>query len=259
VTKVRPEKYSIKATVFLESLECTIKVRVYSYCGKYVVEVQRRSGDTLVLHSTYRLLVAFLETHCGGVSDMHGSAPVAQLILPELEATKECAELPSVEVLAPLLTMPRVGDYQAEATTGPVEVEKGCASAAALFSAPDQVASALTVLLESDCLGKVYPAARCVSGLAALGDADSILAHHGLLQKIAVKAVEELRTAQGLVGTALAQAVADAVHCCAGSLTSAAARELHQVLDDAIKDDMLKANVVARNHLEQAGLKLLVA
>jgi hypothetical protein len=193
---------------------------------------------------------------------MHPSAPLAQLILPDLVPAKEDTEVPNVEILAPLLTMATIAGLQAEAATGLVDVVKGGrASAAALFSAPDQVASALAVLLESECLDMVYPAARCVSVLAAFGDADDILARHGLLQKIALQAVTELRTAQGLVGTALAQAVADAVHCCAGSLTSAAARELQQVLNDAMNDEMLKANVVACTHLEQAGLhsRLLVA
>lgn len=261
VTKVKAQKYSIKAEVFVEAVPCTIKVRVYNHEGKYAVEVQRRSGDAFVVQSTYLLLAAFLGTHCGGLCGMHPDAPLAQPTLPELEPGKEGTEVPSVEALTPLLTMATVAGLQAEAATGLVEVVKGGrASAAALFLAPDQVASALTVLLESECLDMVYPAARCVSSLAAFGDADSILAHHGLLQKIALHAVAELRTAQGLVGTALAQAVADAVHCCAGSLTAAAARDLQQVLYDATNDEMLKANVVACTYLEQAGLntKLVV-
>merc|ERR1711977_190649 len=107
-------------------------------------------------------------------------------------------------------------------------------------------------LLGSGCIEVVYFAARCVSDLAALGEADAILAHSGLLQMMALQAVAELRTAQGLVGTALAQAVADAVQCCAGSLETAVARELQQVLDDAMKDEVLKANATALTYVEQA-------
>lgn len=261
VTKVRPQKYSIKAEVFIEAVSCTIKVRVYNHQGKYAVEVQRRSGDIFVLQSTYRLLEAFLENHCGRVSGMR-SAPLAQPLLPDLEPTREDPQVPSVDVLAPVLTMTRIASLQAQAATVLVALVKGGrASADPLFLAPDQVAAALADLLASDCLDTVYPAARCVSILAAFGEADSILARHGLLQKMALQAVAELKTAKGLVGTALARAVGDAVQCCAESLTSAAVRDLQQVLDDAMNDEMLRGNVVARTHLEQAGLdtKLLVA
>jgi hypothetical protein len=257
VTKVTPQKYSIKAEVFVEAVSCTIKVRVYEHDGKYAVEVVRRSGDAFVLQSTFHLLAAFLATHCGVVSGMHDSAPLTQPMLPELEPTEE-----DKEGLAPLLTMATVAGLEAEAAMTLVTMAKGGhASANALLSAPDQVASALTDLLASGSLDMVYPAACCVSVLAAFDEADCILAHHGLLQTMALQAVAELRTSQGLVGTALAQAVVDAVHCCAASLSSEAARELEQVLDDAMNDEMLKANAVARTHLEHAGLstKLLIA
>lgn len=254
VTKVRPEKYTIKAEVFVQAVSCTIKVRVYDYEGKYAVELQRRSGDAFILQSTYCLLAAFFEAQRAGIFGV-ASAPWAQPVLPELVPTEADAEVYSVEVLTPVLTMATVGGLEAEAASAlNAMVNGGGASVAALFAAPDKIGSTLTELLESGCLDTVYPATRCVSTLAACGEADSILAHHGLLQKMALQAVTELRTAQGLVGTALAQAVADAVHCCAGSLTPAAARELQQVLNDAINDEVMKANVVARTHLEQAGL-----
>jgi hypothetical protein len=262
VTKVKPEKYSITAEVFVEAVSCTIKVRVYKHEGRYAVEVQRRSGDAFVLESTYRLLVEFLETRCGGVSGTHASAPLTQPALPEPESTEEDTEVPSVEVLAPVLAMATVAGLQAEAaSTLAAIIHGGHVSAAALFSDPDQVAFTLMDLLASGCVDTVYPVARCVSGLAAFGEADSILAHHGLLQKMALQAVAELRTAQGLVGTALAQAVIDAVQCCAGALTAAAVKELQQVLHDAMNDEVLKANAVARAHLERAWLStnLIVA
>jgi hypothetical protein len=262
VTKIRPQKYSIKAEVFVEAVSCILKVKVFQYNeGKYAVEVQRRSGDAFVVQSTYHLLVDFLELHCAGVRGTQTSAPLAQPTVPKLEPADKDAEVPSVEVLAPLLTMARVTGLQSEAASALVAVVKGGDASGALFSAPDEVASALMDLLESGCMDTVYPAAHCVSVLAAFGEADSILARHGLLQNMALQAVAELKTAQGLVGTALAQAVVDAMHCCAGSLTTAAARELQQILDDAMNDKMLSANVVARTHLEQAELnaRLLVA
>merc|ERR1711904_69943 len=126
--------------------------------------------------------------------------------------------------------MATIAGLQAEAASAlAATVKRGRASVAPLLAAPDRVAYILKDLLASGCLETVYHAARCVSDLAVLCQAESILAHHGLLQMMALQAVAELRTAQGLVGTALAQAVVDAVQCCAGSLEPAVARELQQV------------------------------
>lgn len=258
VTKVRLEKYSIKAEVFDEGLSCTMKARVYSQDGKYAIEVQRHAGDAFVLQSTYRLLFAFLEAQCGGVSEK-GDAPVQTVhsVPPKLEPTgkeeEEDTEKSSAEAIAPLLMMATVAGLQAEAASAlAAMVRGGRDSAAPVLTAPTQVASALTDLLASSCVDTVYPAARCVSDLAAFGEADSILCHRGLLLKVAVRAIAELRNAKGLVGTALAQAVVDAIRCCAGRLPSTVARELQQVLDDAVNDEFLKTNSLAHTYLEQA-------
>merc|ERR1711904_326860 len=149
--------------------------------------------------------------------------------------------------------MATIAGLQAEAASAlAATVKRGRASVAPLLVAPDRVAYILKDLLAIGCLETVYPAARCVSDLAVRCQAESILAHHGLLQMIAIQAVAELRTSQGLVGTALAQAVVDALQCCSGSLTPVAARELQQILDDAMQDEMLRANPVAWTYLEQA-------
>lgn len=255
VTKVKPEKYSIRAEVFVAGASCTIKVRVYSQDEKYAVEVQRRSGDAAVLQSTFRLLTAFLEVHCGGVSEpYHTPAPLVVPEPPELELIQDGNQGPSPEVdIAPLLMMATFAGLEAEVALTLATIAKGGRSSAArLLAAPEQVACTLKDLLASGCLNAVYPAARCVSDLAALGEADPILAHSGLLQMMALQAIAELKTAQGLVGTALAQAVADAVQCSAGSMETAVARELQQVLDDAMKDEILKTNATARTYMEQA-------
>lgn len=254
VTKVKLEKYSIRAEVFVEGASCAIKVRVYSYAGKYAVEVQRRAGDAFILQSTYRLLTSFLEVHCGKVSSQQDEpAPLVLRTPPEDEPNKIDTQGQGAEVIAPLLMMASFAGLQAEvASTLATTAKGGRVSAAPLLAAPEKVASTLKDLLSSGCLTAVYPAARCVSDLAALGEADPILAHPRLLEIMALQAVAELRTAHGLVGTALAQAVADAVQSCAGSLEAAVAKELQQVLDDAMQDDILKRNDVARMYMEQA-------
>lgn len=256
VTKVRPLKYSIKAEVFVEGVSCNMKVKVYSHDGKYAVEVQRQAGDAFVMQSTYRLLFAYLDVRCGSVSAQCGTAvPLAQRMSIEFEPVEEDEEMHSPESIAPQLEMATVTGLQSEAASALAKTVKGARiSAAQLLKAPDQVASALTGLLATGCRDTVYPAACCVSDLAGLGQAHSILAHDGLLQTMALQAIAELKTSQGLVGTRLAQAVQIAVQCCVGSLTLRVSRELQQILDDAMKDKILQRNVAAHRHLEQAWL-----
>jgi hypothetical protein len=253
VTKVKLEKYSIRAEVFVEGASCAIKVRVYSVNGKYAVEVQRRAGDAFILQSTHRLLKAFLEVHCGGVSSQEDTpAPLVLSAPPGHEINQDFSQVQGAEIIAPLMMATFVGLQAEVASTLATMAKGGRTSIAPLLADPERVASALKDLLSSGCMSAVYPAARCVSELAAVGEADLILAHHGLLQMLALQAVAELRTAHGLVGTGLAQAVADAVQSCAGSLETAVARDLQQVLDDAMQDERLKKNVVARKYMEQA-------
>jgi hypothetical protein len=171
---------------------------------------------------------------------------------PGHEINQDFSQVQGAEIIAPLMMATFVGLQAEVASTLATMAKGGRTSIAPLLADPERVASALKDLLSSGCMSAVYPAARCVSELAAVGEADLILAHHGLLQMLALQAVAELRTAHGLVGTGLAQAVADAVQSCAGSLETAVARDLQQVLDDAMQDERLKKNVVARKYMEQA-------
>lgn len=255
VTKVRLEKYAIKAEVFVDGNSCLMKAKVYSHGDKYAVEVQRRAGDAFVLQSTFSLLSSYLEARCGKVSvqDIEYEKPLMLPPLPEADIHEEIEDN-SHEVIAPVLAMATIASLQAESASILFKrVKEGRSSAAPFLSAQDEVASALTQLLASDSLDTVYPAARCVSELAAFGEAGPLLAHQGLLQEAATRAVTELTAAQGLVGTALAQAVVDAVRCCAASLTPATAFEIQEVLDAGLKNEkMMTCDVVARSHLEQA-------
>jgi len=139
ITKVRLQKYSIKAEVFVEGKSCAIKLRVYSQesDGKYAVEVQRCAGDALVLQSTFHLLKNFLQVNCGSAT-VQGDAP-APLARPALLELKEDEEqeqekVESAEVIAPLLMMATVAGLQAEAaSTLAAMVKEGRTSAAPLL------------------------------------------------------------------------------------------------------------------------------
>eukprot|EP00746_Dinoflagellata_sp_MGD_P162388 gnl/MRDRNA2_/MRDRNA2_89926_c0_seq1.p1 gnl/MRDRNA2_/MRDRNA2_89926_c0~~gnl/MRDRNA2_/MRDRNA2_89926_c0_seq1.p1 ORF type:complete len:427 (-),score=69.76 gnl/MRDRNA2_/MRDRNA2_89926_c0_seq1:287-1567(-) len=259
ITKVRLQKYTVKAEVFADGHSCTMKARVYTHGDKYAVEVQRKVGDAFILHRTFQLLSDHLEV-CLGSSFVEASKK-EELPAPSathgVDTTREIEEYPdtsSVEAVTPLLAMATIAGLQAEAASALCKMANGGRiSAAPLLESPDQVALALTHLLTSGQIDVVYPAACCMSGLAAFGEAGPLLAHQGLLEAAANQAVGELAVAQGLVGTALARAVTDAVQCCAGCLTPASATELQKVLETAFQNDtLMNCDVLARTHLEQA-------
>lgn len=255
ITKVTTAKYAIKAEVFVDGSSCMMKVRMYTHGDEYAVELQRRGGDAFILQSTYQLLSDHLRTCLGSISreTPKSEKPLALPAPPDLDRTEEVTES-GLELVAPLLAMATIAGLQAEAASALAKMANGGRTAATpLLESPDQVASVLTHLLASGQTDVVYPAARCVSGLAAFGEAGPLLAHEGLLKAVASQALAELAVAQGLVGTALARAVIDAVQCCAGWLNSASAAEIQEVLDTGLKNEKLtNCDVLARTHLEQA-------
>jgi len=259
ITKVTTAKYAVKAEVFVDGSSCMMKVRVYTQGDRYAVELQRRGGDAFILQSTYQLLSDHLGvrlgSHTGSISGVtpKSEKPLALPVPAEPDSAEEVAER-SLEVLSPLLAMAAIAGLQAEAASALAKMANGGRTAAApLLESPDQVALALTHLLASGQIDVVYPAARCLSGLAAFGEAGPLLAHEGLLKAAASQAVAELAVAQGLVGTALARAVIDSVQCCAGWITSATATDIQEVLDAGLKSEALtNCDVLARTHLEQA-------
>jgi len=262
ITKVTLAKYAMRVEVFVDGKSCMMKARVYTHGDKYAVEVQRRAGDAFILQSTYQLLSEHLEARLGSSvletlkKEKLPGVPAAL----DLDVSREFEGYPnesSLEVITPLLTMATIAGLQAEAASALAEMAKGGrTSAAPLLECPDQVAAALTHLLTSDHMDTIYPAARCVSGLAAFGEAGPLLAHQGLLQAAANQAIAELAKSQGLVGTALAQAVVDAIQCCAGIpglLSSSSAIEIQELLDSALQNESLaNCDSMARVHLEQA-------
>jgi len=61
ITKVRRPKFAITADVFIDSLRCTTKVRVYSLAGcRFAIEFQRRSGDSLSFNAVYERASRYL-------------------------------------------------------------------------------------------------------------------------------------------------------------------------------------------------------
>merc|ERR1719188_1942396 len=61
VLKVRPVKFWVKAKVIAHGMQCTIKVRFYRDTaeGRYIIEFQRRNGDTIAFNSFFQSAAKF--------------------------------------------------------------------------------------------------------------------------------------------------------------------------------------------------------
>lgn len=78
ITKMRRAKFSIKADVFVDSMMCSLKIRVYSQeSGQFAIEFQRRSGDTISFNVTFQKLAAYLKLRLSMLSN----APDAPVVL----------------------------------------------------------------------------------------------------------------------------------------------------------------------------------
>lgn len=89
VNKVNSNKFTIRAEVVVEGLQCDIKVRIYKQEQGSVVEFQRRSGDTLAFNKFYCQASRYLQgnsLHEIGLDDMDMmSLPEDQAIAPLLD------------------------------------------------------------------------------------------------------------------------------------------------------------------------------
>lgn len=64
LTKVKRPKFSITADVFGGGSMCTLKIRIYSQVtGRFAIEFQRRSGDSVLFNNTFRKVSRYLASH----------------------------------------------------------------------------------------------------------------------------------------------------------------------------------------------------
>lgn len=78
ITKMRRAKFSIKADVFVDSMMCSLKIRVYRQeSGQFAIEFQRRSGDTISFNVTFQKLAAYMKSRLC----MLTNAPDAPVVL----------------------------------------------------------------------------------------------------------------------------------------------------------------------------------
>lgn len=182
VTKVRRQKFTIKADVFVGSIMCTIKIRVYSASrDNYAIEFQRRRGDCVAFSNTFERVARYL------APDLCVAAVAGREELPiELPLPIPSDTLMGIDEagLQPLLDM--ACHNQAEAAAALAERVQDSQAAAALCSAP--VFEVLASLLQSDQVDVAYPTARLLSRLATRKEAATLFHTKGLLPVMQAKA-----------------------------------------------------------------------
>lgn len=101
VSKVRPVKAAVKATVFVEAVRCSVKARVYERVqqGDLLLELQRRSGDCCAFLAIFQQAVAFFEGRFSAMPAPGSAALGPQLPCPRPPAPPQSPRL-AIEALA---------------------------------------------------------------------------------------------------------------------------------------------------------------
>jgi len=94
VNKVSKNKFTLRAEVFVGGLWCSIKVRIYEDGGGSIMEIQRRSGDSISFFSLYRQV----SEHFLGSSSLQ-TVSSSPLKVPDIPS------FPANQGIAPLLDM----------------------------------------------------------------------------------------------------------------------------------------------------------
>lgn len=165
LTKVRHAKFAIKADVFVGSVMCTVKARVYeAEAGRYAVELQRRSGDALAYSSTWKQARSYLQSRVSKgpaeVDESHQSADNGQGIFPApadfpLEVGR--LNLAPIHDMASFSEMPSI---QAEAATALLGLAGGSSKESCDFLATEKMFETIDKLVQSDGKEVGYPTAK---------------------------------------------------------------------------------------------------
>lgn len=167
----RCPKFALKADVFVGTVKCTLKIRVYSVDEKYAVEFQRRGGDSIAFNRAYSQAVKFLRSHFTVDSpsqEMPRSPPQTPMV-------------PDVQ-MAPLLDMASVTQLptlQAESAAAMADIAKDERAAPSLLQ--PEVLKVITNLLQSNDTDVAFLGSRVLSNLSKLPEAAEHISALGLV------------------------------------------------------------------------------
>lgn len=218
ITKVNCTKFTIKAEVCLDGLSCEIKVRIYqSAFGGHMVEMQRRSGDSIAFHRLYQWASQHLNSDANSqhllVEPQGASVP-----LPVIDAGGDGS-------VAPLLDL--VGNsgnaqLQAEGLQGLLHTSKNADAALQLCST--QAFVFFQDLLQIVCFSIAAPLSQLLCYLASLPETRHMFIDQQVLRPMIDKVWA--KAAGQFVSEQLAKAVCSVIAQHAGELSLSNNREL---------------------------------
>jgi hypothetical protein len=175
-SKAHKTKYSVKLLTFVQSSWCQAKVRIYEEStDMYLIEFQRRSGDSLAFNSVYRAAEKYLQDQgftLEGRGDKGGGRALFPLIPPSVPLPPMedgAAPWPEPECMfGPVfdLAKSKCARYQAEGATAIAEMAKAAEGKPEQFPWTDELAEVLYELLEVQEVIVAFPTIKALHSLA---------------------------------------------------------------------------------------------
>jgi len=243
-------KFAIKVDVFVGIAMCTMKVRVYNQgSGRFAIEFQRRSGETLSFNSIYQQACKFLQPRLN-IKAIEAPPPIFSmepLPIPDDGLTI------SEEEMAPLLGMTSlVGAPWLQAEAAASLCKMAAEANPVLWSI--HVFQCIGKLLQANSLDVAHPTACLILHLAKQQEAASCFASECLLLKILDKVISTETHPQ--VSKNLSQALSAAIQALPTSkVQDNNSSELRDALSEAFRTNMKCDDEVMKN-LETAQFTL---
>jgi hypothetical protein len=235
ISKVNPTKFTIKAEVCVDGLSCETKVRIYRKAdGQHIVEMQRRSGDSIAFHHLYRWASQHtnsLNSSYAVQSDANGAAVKP----PQFAGVpSEPLDVEPEASLAPLLDLASSGNIQLQAEAVQELLRAAQDVHVAVQLCTPHAFMVFQSLLQLVCFSVAEPLARLLCCLATLPETEAYFTDRLLLQTMIEKAGA---CAPGqLVAEQLAKAVCHTITGHARELSPGANRELTVALTEKLRD-----------------------
>jgi len=260
ITKVNRRKFTIKAEICLDGLNCETKVRVYKQAlGQYAVEMQRRAGDTLAFHKLYQWASERLhshtnsnESHLAMVSDIKPKFAAVPEHFTEGGATSSISVAPLLD-LAECYADPNL---QTEALQGLLQAANNANSIVQLCT--PHAFMIYRNLLQLLCCNIAEPLARLLCCLALLPQAEFFTDEHTLhamIKKVSSSSLGQPASKE------LAQAVCHIITQHAVGISPTANRELTFTLTEKLKEvppeSDANAQYLTTTHYLQESLQML--
>jgi hypothetical protein len=233
ISKVNRKKFTIKAEVCLHGLTCETKVRVYRHAFmQYIVEMQRRSGDTIAFHNLYKWAADRLSPNNLDVASASEAARPAPAPVPEVQHLQTAEE---EDLLRPLFDLAESsGNRRLQA-----EAVQGLLQAASDVDLLVQMSTPQAFLIYKNLLQLVSysvlePLARLLCCLAAVPQAQPQFLDEQLLSAIVDRTFCE-STAQA-TSSEMAQAVSRILTSHAAEVPAKAAQQLQATLTEKLNN-----------------------